>query len=158
MEALSEHWGKDWDRVIELATEAIELDPNFPWPYSQRGVAHTVKGEYRLAIRDLNKAIDLDPTFDAAYTNRAITYMKLAQYKRAERDIKMAVKLNPDEFMAMVTMAELLTLNDKDAEACVWLNRAFQTDVRDVLSFVLSTDIFENIQYLPCYRESIDIE
>jgi len=111
-----------------------------------------------LAITDLDKATALDPTFDAAFANRAITYMKLALYEEAERDIKMAITLNPNEFMSMVTMAEILAFNNHDAEACIWLDKAFQMDVRDVLSFILSTDIFENIQYLPCYKETINAE
>ena len=35
--AWQEHWGQDWNEVIRITSEAIELDPEMPWPYSMRG-------------------------------------------------------------------------------------------------------------------------
>jgi tetratricopeptide (TPR) repeat protein len=51
---------------INLANRAIRIDPNFPYPYYQRGICRDASGNTDLAIQDLNQALRLKPDFDYA--------------------------------------------------------------------------------------------
>ncbi len=49
---------------------AIELDPNDPEAYDDRGRSYRDLGQDQRAIEDYDKAIELDPNVAAAYYNR----------------------------------------------------------------------------------------
>ena len=63
---------------------------------NNRGVAYQKKGEYDLAIADLDEAIRLDPAYAESLANRAETYLKKAMFDRAAQDFDAAIKLTPD--------------------------------------------------------------
>lgn len=157
IEVNQKYWGQDWKKVIKLTTRAIRMEPEFPWSYSLRGVAHMMTGNYPEAIRDLNTAIALDPLFDAAYANRGIIYLKFGKFEKAEKDILRALRLNPNDVLAMVTLAEIKATKQKDTEACDMLAQAVQINFKQVSSYFLTTDIFENLLYLPCYERLISL-
>ena len=95
-EALKLYYAKDYHGAIKLNTEAIELKPDWSWPYNNRGVAYYDLGQNERAIQDYNKAIQLNPNYADAYNNRGIAYRHLGQYERAIQDYNKAIQLNPN--------------------------------------------------------------
>ncbi len=64
--------------------------------YFYRGNAYLPKGNYDLALADLNQSIKLQPIFAEAYANRSLLHMVKSDYTRALADGNQAVKLKPD--------------------------------------------------------------
>ena len=95
-EALKLYYAKDYHGSIKLNTEAIELKPDWSWPYNNRGNAYSHLNQYERAIQDYNKAIQLNPNLSKAYNNRGIAYKNLGQYERAIQDYNKAIQLNPN--------------------------------------------------------------
>ncbi|MBQ3444512.1 MAG: tetratricopeptide repeat protein [Selenomonadaceae bacterium] len=95
-EALKLYYAKDYQGSIKLNTEAIELKPDWSWPYNNRGMAYDYLGQYERAIQDYNKALELNPNFALAYYNRGNTYYDLGQKERAIQDYTKAIKLHPN--------------------------------------------------------------
>jgi tetratricopeptide (TPR) repeat protein len=161
-EAYDVYWGRDWHRVDELSSMAIENDPEFAWPYSLRGVARTHLGRYAQAAQDLNIAIDLAPDYQPAYTNRAIVNMKMKQYDMAEHDLKFAMRMDKTDVISPVIMAEVLALQGDVSQACRYLNEAvsrglFNIDVvekRAGFSSLLQEDCYLDI--LESVRQEAD--
>lgn len=120
-EVFSDYWGRDWDTVIEKTTEAIELDPDLPWAYSQRGYAYFEMGMYGQALDDLTLAIELDPQFAPAFFNRGVVYAELRQYGQAFDDLNQAVYINPGDGLAYARLGDVLIKlgNYEDAEKCL---------------------------------------
>jgi tetratricopeptide (TPR) repeat protein len=52
-------------------TRCIELNPNQPEPYNNRGVVLAQKGEYPAAMLDFGKAIGMKPQYAEAHFNLA---------------------------------------------------------------------------------------
>jgi len=95
-EALKLAYAKDYHGSIKLNTEAIELKPDWSWPYNNRGNTYNDLKQYERAISDFNKAIELNPNDAYYYNNRGISYYDLGQYERAIQDYDKAIQLNPN--------------------------------------------------------------
>jgi tetratricopeptide (TPR) repeat protein len=105
-EAYERHWGKDWDKVVELSTQAIETDPDLPWAYSQRGFAYAQKDMYAEAMDDLNMALELDPAFAPAYFNRGFVHYATGDIGKAIADYTMALDYDAADIFAYSKRAE----------------------------------------------------
>lgn len=151
-EAYNYHWGRDWDKVIQLTTEAIEKSPEFPWPYSLRGVAYMKKGRYEDSIADLDTAIRLDPGFAQAYTNRAITKIRMGDVGGAERDINKSLEIAPGNIISMVTLAEVKSIKDNVSASCKILKAAVRRGFRDLESVEANRN-FDNLFFSSCYQD-----
>ncbi len=91
-----EHAGKD-DRgsAVDEFTKAIELKPDDPKAYFNRGVNYAETGDLDRAIADLTKAVELDPRFAEAYLNRGLAYRRKGEHDRSTGDLIGAVVLDP---------------------------------------------------------------
>ena len=58
--------------------------------YYNRGVAHSKKGELKLAIKDYTKAIALNPEYADAYYRRSRAWLRLGETEKAKSDMKTA--------------------------------------------------------------------
>jgi len=77
--------------------EAKETEPMSAKSYNDRGVMHSVEGQYDLAIADFNKALEIDPMSAETYNNRGITYSKKGQYDLAFADFTRALEIKPED-------------------------------------------------------------
>ncbi len=79
----------------QLATRALELDPDLPLGYFVRGLVHRERGEYVKALVEAERAVELD----ANYANGHVLYATLLYYAgRPEEGLermKQAIQLNP---------------------------------------------------------------
>ncbi len=84
---------KNWEKVLEYANKAIEMDRNYPKAYSLRGLARLQKRKVNEALGDFNKSIKLDPQDAMTYFNRALAHYILGNYESALKDVKKCKKL-----------------------------------------------------------------
>jgi tetratricopeptide (TPR) repeat protein len=147
------HWG-DWEKVVDLTTRAIKIDPDFAWPYYQRGVARTALEEYDNALRDLDKAIKLAPDLEDAYPDRASIFMKKGQYDRAAIDLNAALSLNPYNTLALIAMVELQSLRNNTGSACMFMRKAINNGFNDFI-YIQSNENFKNLLESDCYLEFV---
>ena len=74
---------------------AIELYPDYSSSYHQRGITHTLTGDFEDAVADYTKAIELNPRDPDYYTNRSAVYRAMEIYEKALMDASKAIELNP---------------------------------------------------------------
>lgn len=150
------YWGSNWDKVIELTTEATVLEPDHPWPYSMRGAAYSAKGQNEEALSDLNKAIELAPDFFPAFTNRGLAHMRMSDFENAEKDLRMALELNPKDVTSQVRLSEALSAQGKDEEACTFMMKAIKNGFSD-MKIMEEEYNFESLLYSECFHEVISL-
>jgi len=85
------------DHAIADFTKAIELDPNWPWPYVARGHAYSAQKRFAMAFADQETAIRLEPTA-VTYTGRGRSLMEAGAYQRALVDFGEALRIDPGYF------------------------------------------------------------
>ena len=90
------HQRQEFKRAIKYYSTAIELNPNYPDAYNNRGIARGTLGNYKGAIKDFDKAIELNSNYANAYNNRGIAKDKLGDHEDAIEDFDKAIELNPD--------------------------------------------------------------
>ena len=75
------------DLAIENYTKAIELSPDDPNVYNNRGAAYFSKGEVKRAIEDYSAVIELKPDHPNSYYNRAEALLHLKEWDKAKEDL-----------------------------------------------------------------------
>ncbi len=74
---------------------SIELAPNSPDPYLNRGIAYERLQEWDKAIADYDRAISLNPRDAYAYNNRGNAYVGKGEWEKALENYDRAVSLDP---------------------------------------------------------------
>ena len=92
----SETKKKEYEKSITHYTKAIELKPDFPEAYTNRGNAYIMRDDYDNAIKNYNTAIQLKSDYANAYYNRGNVYNMKSKYDSAIKDYSMAIQLEPD--------------------------------------------------------------
>ena len=85
-----------YERAIVHYTEALELKPDFPEGYKNRGTVYADAGDFDKAIQDHNTAIKLKPDYAAAYNNRGLVYYHKRDFDSAIQDYRKAIELKSD--------------------------------------------------------------
>ena len=116
----------EYDRAIEDCNKAIELDPSYAEPYSNRGAAYREKGEEDRAIEDYDKAIQLKPDFIEAHYNRAVAYTKKGNFDRAIVGYTKTIELKCDLAAAYNNRGNAYTKKGKIDHAIDDYNRAIE--------------------------------
>ena len=62
------------DKVIEITSKAIKLDPKSDMAYANRGGAYANKGLLLQAIDDCNAAIRINPDCGLAFNNKGFAH------------------------------------------------------------------------------------
>lgn len=87
---------KQYDEVIRLNTAAIasgKLGQELDDAYYARAVAYRSKGDYALAIADLDKAAALSPAASYIFGERALTYFALGEFEESAADYDREIQL-----------------------------------------------------------------
>ena len=87
----------DPDIAIKACTADIEAGKATANTLNSRAFAYMEKGQYDLALADLDNAIERDPKHDSALNNRGIVWMKKGEYRRAIEDFSKAIDLTTIE-------------------------------------------------------------
>lgn len=76
---------------------AIQLEPQNPEAYLNRGAVRQMGGNMQGALSDYTQAIKLKPSYIIAYRNRAEIYFRTTKYKEAISDYSKLIELNPGD-------------------------------------------------------------
>ena len=114
------------DRAIEAYSYAIELNPNNPAAYNNRGVSYDSKEKYDRAIADFNTAIQLKPNLAEAYSNRGAAYNKQDDFDRAIADFNTAIQLKSNLAEAYSNRGNAYNGKEEYDRAIEDCNRAIQ--------------------------------
>ena len=85
-----------FDQAIQAYSVVIELSPDDPAAYNNRGIVYDEKGDYDRAIADYDKAIARKPDYAEAYNNRGEAYRHKGDYEKAIVDYDKAITLKSD--------------------------------------------------------------
>ena len=84
------------EQAIEKYDQAIELEPDHPGSYHNRGKTLMRMREFKQALPDLDRAIELNSNYFLAYHARSLTHAALNQYDEATLDYARAMALDPE--------------------------------------------------------------
>jgi len=85
---------KNYQKAIELYTDAIEMDPKNHTLYSNRSGAYCAAGKYRQAQADANKVTQIKPDWVRGYTRLGAALEGLEDWEGATKAYEDALKLD----------------------------------------------------------------
>ncbi|XP_045453104.1 serine/threonine-protein phosphatase 5 [Melitaea cinxia] len=88
---------QNYNRAIELYSQAIEKNPTSAVYYANRSISNLRLENFGYALNDASKAIELDKFYTKAYYRRAAAYMALGKYKLALKDFEYVTKVRPND-------------------------------------------------------------
>ncbi|XP_043483373.1 putative protein FAM10A4 [Leptopilina heterotoma] len=96
-EAVSAYAEKDFEKAIQLYTEAIILNPQKALLFAKRGQVYLNLNKPNACIRDCNRALELNPDSPAAHRFRGRAYQLLGKWEEAASDLRFACQVDFDE-------------------------------------------------------------
>ncbi|CDW52887.1 serine:threonine protein phosphatase 5 [Trichuris trichiura] len=123
---------KQYDKAIELYTQALELNPDDLHIWCNRSLAYIRTELYALALSDASKAIAIDDTYVKAYYRRATAYMAMGKFKLALADFDAVIKVRPNDRDVIQKREECSRLSWKKA-----FEKAISLDVKQKSPFDL---------------------
>ncbi len=110
----------DQEQALRYISKAIEINPEDPVYYNNRGSIYCEMNKFEDSIHDFDIAISIDPNNYEAYANKAIAYAKksqtstilseINQYKQlAITYIKKALELNSEDSDDLTRLTQLLS-------------------------------------------------
>lgn len=109
---LQKNGSDDYEKIIALYNQAIDLEPTLAIAYYNRGIAFKDLGENDKAIEDYSEAIRLNPNHVDAYINRGIVYRRMDYITKAIKDYNQALKMEPNHANAYYNRAIAYMSND----------------------------------------------
>ena len=111
---------KQFDKAIEYLNRSIEINPNLPNSYNNRGIVFSELKKFEKAIIDYDKVISLNPKFLEAHLNKAISLKNIKKFSEAKECFENCIKLdslNPKVYLNLGNLLkEMKNLNEaKDA-------------------------------------------
>lgn len=82
---------------IATLTKIIEMTPNDPKFYYERGIIWKKIGDYDKALADYTKAIEIDPNYTNAYNSRGHVWYAKGDYAKAITEYTQAIDINPKD-------------------------------------------------------------
>jgi tetratricopeptide (TPR) repeat protein len=121
---------KDYQRAIELFTEAIRLIPKFTDAYISRGDAYRTTRAYDRAIADYTQALRLSPRNTDALVGRGMSHRKKRQLDKAIADYTEAIKIDPKGVNARYNRANAYKAQRDFARALADFQETLRLDPR----------------------------
>lgn len=97
VEAINALGDGDFQKAIDLLTEAIKMNPRIAILYAKRASVYVKLQKPNAAIRDCDKAIAINPDSAQPYKWRGKAHRLLGHWEEAAHDLAMACKLDYDE-------------------------------------------------------------
>lgn len=94
-EGMQRRAGFDFDGAIRAFDALVDYCPDYAEGYNQRAFVNFLRGEYALALDDLDLALERDPVHIAALSGRALTLMGMGEMEDGQEQLREALELNP---------------------------------------------------------------
>ena len=88
---------EQWQKAIDLYTQAIQEEGDNHLIYSNRSAAYVKAGQFELALQDANKCIALEPGFTKGYGRKGVALHAMNRFDHAVAAYKEGLKLSPND-------------------------------------------------------------
>ena len=114
--------------AIESLEKAIELKPDDPEAWHNKGCVLGKLGKYKEELKAYDKAIELKPDYPEAWNNKGVALAERGKHDEALGAFEKAIELKPDFPTAWYNKATAYSLKKKKTEAIEFLTKAIKLD------------------------------
>jgi tetratricopeptide (TPR) repeat protein len=151
-----------FDQAIEYYTGLIRDNPSDARWYGARANIRLDRGEYDIAINDLNEAIRLDPKYAGAYNNRGLVWQAKGDYDKALADNFEAIRFDPKCAVAYYNRGTIWQAKGDNVQALVDFSEAIRLDPKYANAYInrgaVWQDKGDNDKALADFNEAIRLD
>ena len=114
----------DYNAAVENMEKAVEYNPSSRSAWYNLGSTYRRLKQYEKAEKALLEAIKIEPSYAKSYTTIGQVYLALNKLDKAENNLKKAIQYSPNSAAARESYGELLSNQERYAEAIVQLAEA----------------------------------
>jgi len=114
-----------YGRAVLLAKYNLEFQNKF-------GSTSLILGHQSEAKKTFEFILSENPLFISTHVNMGFLYLNSGDFRNAEKYYKIALDLDPDHIQALLNLAGLRFLQDKDEEGMVLIERVLELDEENV--------------------------
>ncbi len=119
---------KRYEEAIEAYKKAIEVDPEFPFPYNGLGLIYYNQKRYEEAIEAYKKAIEVDPEYSSPYNGLGNTYYFQQRHEEAIEAYKKAIEVDPEYSSPYNGLGNTYYFQQRHEEAIEAYKKAIEVD------------------------------
>ena len=86
---------QQYNRAIDVFTEAIELDPTWAEAWNKRATVFYMVGEFQKSQNDIDKVLELEERHFGALAGQGMVNIQLKNYDKAKRSYQKAQEIYP---------------------------------------------------------------
>jgi len=86
---------QQYNRAIDVFTEAIELDPTWAEAWNKRATVFYMIGEFQKSQNDIDKVLELEERHFGALAGQGMVNIQLKNYDKAKRSYQKAQEIYP---------------------------------------------------------------
>ena len=86
---------QQYNRAIDVFTEAIELDPTWAEAWNKRATVYYIVGEFQKSQDDIDKVLELEKRHFGALAGQGLVNIQLRNYEKAIKSYQMAEEIYP---------------------------------------------------------------
>ena len=86
---------QQYNRAIDVFTEAIELDPTWAEAWNKRATVYYIVGEFQKSQEEIDKVLELEERHFGALAGQGMVNIQLKNYDKAKRSYQKAQEIYP---------------------------------------------------------------
>ena len=86
---------QQYNRAIDVFTEAIDLDPTWAEAWNKRATVYYIVGEFQKSQEDIDKVLELEERHFGALAGQGMVNIQLKNYDKAKRSYQKAQEIYP---------------------------------------------------------------
>lgn len=145
-----------FSKAAESYSKAVELAPDEPTVWYDRGVLYGELNKLEAALSDYTKAVTLDPKYAVAYNNRAAIHARMGNYELAIKDCAEAIRLDPTDSLAFRNRGLAYHDLDQFAPAIDDYTRAIELNDQDARTYLYRGNVMMDLARFKDAEADID--
>jgi len=134
----------DWVEEAEKnCRRAAELKHELPAVYVTLAQVHNGRGQYNLALQEIQQALQLEPRNPDALLTEATVYASMGQQDRAEGTYKKAATIRPQYWGGFYELGVFYYRNGRNAEAAAQFDHVLQMTPDNALAYATSGGVLQ---------------
>lgn len=143
-----------WQDKLLRQRPDIEMDPEDPNAYNNRGIAFAMQGQYEAAIAQFTRAFRRNPVFAEAYYNRGFVDLAIGQLGQAISDFTKAVEIKPGFTEGYSIRGDIYVAMSQNIQAISDFTKVIELDPDSVETyFKRSLACYANGQYERAWQD-----
>jgi len=120
-----------YEQALDSLNWAIEIEPDDPSTFNNRGLTYRLLKKYDESLTDLNHSLELGPDDPNTLLNRGNTYGDLREYDKSLADLNHSLELRPDDPDTLVARGVTYSKLKRYDEALTDFNRSLEIKPND---------------------------